>query len=121
MMQQDQRLVKWKTTVKRNTLMPVFYESTSIDIGAVDSSNIHFDVLIMDYDRVGRNCILGLVKLGYSVGHASGEKQWQQVLNNPNKTFSTWHCIKPIEKGKLSSPSHRRSKSPSCISVGYQI
>ena len=122
MMQQDQRLLKWKTTVKKNTLMAVFYESTRFDVSAVDFRRIHFDILIMDHDRVRRNSTLGVVRLGYDVGHLSGEKQWQQALNNPNQTFSTWHCIRPIEKGKFHSPTRRRSKSPaSCISVGYQI
>ena len=122
MMQQDQRLLKWKTAVKKNTLMAVFYESTRFDVSVVDIRRIHFDVLIMDHDRIRRNSILGLVRLGYDVGHTSGEKQWQQALNNPNQMFSTWHCIRPIEKGKLRSPSRSRSKSPaSCISVGYQI
>ena len=99
--------------------MPVFYESTRFNM--VDASNIYFVVLIMDHDRVGRNNTLGVVKLGYSVGHTSGERQWQQAFNNPNQSFSTWHCIRHEEKGKVHSPSRRRSKSPSCISVGYQI
>lgn len=122
MMQQDQRLLKWKTTVKKSTLMPVFYESTHFDVSMVDFRRIHFDILIMDHDRVGRNSTLGVVKLGYDVEHTSGEKQWQQALTNPNQTFSTWHCIRPVEKGKSRSPTHRQSKSPvSCINVGYQI
>lgn len=113
-MQQEQRLIKWKTTVKKSTLTPVFYESTSFDVSAVNLNSIHFDVLIMDYDRVGRNTNVGVVKLGYRVGHRSGERQWQQALNIPNRRFSAWHCIKPIEKGLVLSPSRRkRHKSPS--------
>ena len=115
-MQEEKRLLKWKTTVKKNTLMPVFYESASFDTTTVDLNDIHFNILVMDHDRVGRNTILGTVNLGYKVGEPSGEKQWEQILNNPNKSLSTWHCIKPIPKGKSSQ---RRSKSPSCVSVGY--
>ena len=100
--------------------MPVFYESTHFDVSTVDLNSIHFDILIMDHDRVGRNNTLGMVKLGYKVGHRSGEKQWQHALNIPNRAINTWHCIKPVEKGKSHS-SRRRSRSPSCIKVGTQI
>ena len=118
-MQQDQRLVKWKTTIRKNTVTPVFYESTQFDVAAVDLKSIHFDVLIMDHDRVGRNGTLGIVKLGYKVDYASGRNQWQYAVNNPNQLCSAWHSIHTIQKGK--SPVQRRSKSPSCINVGTQI
>ena len=120
LMQQNERLIKWKTTVKKNTLTPVFYESTQFNVAAIDLKSIHLDILIMDHDRVGRNSTLGIVKLGYEVDHTSGENQWQYALNNPNRLCSTWHSIHPIQKGKLYSL-QRRSKSPSCINVGTQI
>ena len=118
LMQQEERLIKWKTTVKRNTLTPVFYESTQFNVAGVDLQSIHFEILIMDHDRVGRNSTLGIVKLGCKVDHMSGENQWQYALNNPNQFRSTWHSIQPIQKEK--SPL-QRSKSPSCINVGTQI
>ena len=116
MMLQEQRLLKWKTTIKKNTLMPVFYESASFDTTTVDINNIHFDVIVMDHDRVGRNNVLGSVKLGSKVGLVSGEKQWKQILENPNRSLSTWHCIKPIQKG---NSRQRTPKSSSCVSVGH--
>ena len=106
--------------MKKNTLMPVFYESTHFDVTAMDLKSIHFDILIMDHDRVGRNNTLGVVKVGYNVGHTSGENQWQHALNIPNQLCSIWHCINPIQRGKSRS-TQRRSKSPSCINVGTQI
>ena len=118
-MQQDERIIKWKTTVKKNTLTPVFYESTQFNIAAIDLKRVHFDILIMDHDRVGRNSTIGIVRLGYTVDHMSGETQWQHALNNPNHLCSTWHSIHPLQKGKSSI--QRRSKSPSCINVGTQI
>ena len=120
LMQQDRRLIKWKTSVKKNTLTPIFYESARFDVTRLDLESIYFDILIMDHDRVGRNSILGVVKLGHKVSHTSGEYQWRCALNNPNQLCNTWHCISPIQKG-ASSPSLRRSKSPSCINVGTQI
>lgn len=119
LMHHNERLIKWKTTVKRNTLTPVFYESTHFNVAAIDLNTVHFDILIMDHDRVGRNSILGVVKLGYKVDHKSGKNQWQYALNNPNQLCSTWHSIHSTQKGKSSL--QRRSKSPSCINVGTQI
>ena len=105
LMQQDQRLVKWKTTIRKNTVTPVFYESTQFDVAAVDLKSIHFDVLIMDHDRVGRNGTLGIVKLGYKVDYASGRNQWQYAVNNPKSVMQclalyTYHSERKVTCSK---------------------
>ena len=66
-MHKDKRKKKWKSTVKKNTLAPIFNESFLFEISKDVNilSDVHLEeVFLMDYDRFSRNDIVGMITLG---------------------------------------------------------
>lgn len=91
---------KWKTSVKRNTLTPVYNESFQFEISKeMDMSNVHMELLLMDYDRLSRNDVIGAILLGERVSHVTGRKHWMDMLESPRQSISQWHSVLPLRKG----------------------
>lgn len=90
------RMKKWKSTVKKNTLTPVFNESFHFDISKeMNISDVHLEVLVMDYDRLSRNDIMGVILLGEKIDHRTGRKHWIDMLQSPQQSISQWHSVLP--------------------------
>ncbi|KAL5475665.1 hypothetical protein EMCRGX_G025508 [Ephydatia muelleri] len=51
----DTMVAKWKSSVKKETLDPVYNEPFYFDIKETNLCNISLKVTVMDYDKVGRN------------------------------------------------------------------
>lgn len=106
------RQKKWKSTVKKNTLAPVFNEPFHFDISkGVSISDVHLEVLLMDYDRFSRDDVIGVILLGGEKhGYGTGRTHWTEMLQSPQHTISQWHSVLP------SSSIWKRSRSyvPSC-------
>ena len=101
------RLGKWKTKVKKNTLVPVFNESFQFLIPGLNMKDLMLQVVVMDYDRFSRNDHVGIVDLGCDVSNDSGRNHWIEIISNPKEPISHWH---PILQAKKKS---RKSKQPS--------
>lgn len=100
---------KWKSTVKKNTLAPVFNESFRFDIPKEMSiSDVYLEVLVMDYDRFSRNDVMGMIVLGDKHGYGNGRKHWIDMLHSPQQTISQWHSALPpstvLKRSGLSMP-----------------
>lgn len=114
------RISKWKTSAQRNTLNPVFNELCVLDIGSKSVDHLQVEIIVMDYDRFGRNCDLGSVTFGSNVDSESGKTYWNNIISNPNVSHMCWHVITSAESSSrlLRSPVHSRKKSPtSCVSA----
>ena len=48
---QGQRQDKWKSSVKRNTLSPVFNEPFSFYVGKLTPAKVLLEIVVMDHDR----------------------------------------------------------------------
>ena len=92
------RLGKWKTKVKKNTLVPVFNESFQFLVPGLNPRDLMLQVVVMDYDRFSRNDHVGIVDLGCDVSNDGGRKHWQEILENPREPISHWHPILPGKK-----------------------
>ena len=109
---QGSRLSKWKTTVKKNTLTPVFNELCLLDISRVDIQDLQIDVMVMDYDRFGRNNQIGSIIFGHDVANKTARNHWNEAINNPNTSCMFWHAIGRLDTSKLRPRSRSRSPSP---------
>ena len=89
------RVSKWKSSVKKNTLVATFNEPFQFSIESKDINNVGLEVVIMDYDRFSRNDLIGTVLLGANVDHQSGFSHWTDMVATPEQGISRWHSIKP--------------------------
>jgi len=90
------RVSKWKSSVKRRTLVPIFNESFLFEVPEGEIDNIYLKVIVMDYDRFTKNDPMGQVLLGGNVEDPAGCKHWEETIRNPNSSISQWHVLKPI-------------------------
>ena len=89
----DRRVHKWKTSVKKNTLIPVYNEPFKFDLSRMDVKDVTLEAIVMDYDRFGRNDIIGMVTLGSNVSDETGKAHWLEMLSSPRQQVSHWHSI----------------------------
>ncbi|KAI6183713.1 Snt-6 [Aphelenchoides bicaudatus] len=94
LVQKGSKLEKRKTTVKPQTLVPVFNEMFTFSVPSKEKleKEINLVVSIMDYDPISSNTEIGHCVLG-SLGTETGIKQWQQALNNPETTITSTHKL----------------------------
>ena len=117
------RLSKWKTKVKKNTLVPVFNESFEFLIPGLNLRDLLMQIVVMDYDRFSRNDHVGIVDLGCDVANDGGRNHWKEIIDSPRESVSHWHPILPGKKkngGKLKGSSGVRASSsmgalPMCL------
>ena len=55
----------------------------------------------MDYDRLSRNDIVGMITLGEKSDHETGQKHWIDMLQSPQQSITQWHSVAPP---RLESP-----------------
>ncbi|XP_065566230.1 synaptotagmin-4-like isoform X3 [Artemia franciscana] len=91
-----QRVAKKKTHVKKRTLNPVFNESFVFDIppDAQGLENISLEFLVLDWDRVTKNEVIGRLELGGSNASGSALQHWNEVLNAPRRQIAEWHKLR---------------------------
>ena len=110
---QGWQVAKWKSSVKRNTLVAVFNEPFHFDLDKKDINHVGLEVIVMDYDRFSRNDLIGTVLLGANVNHQSGHSHWTDMVASPQQRISRWHSLEPVlhRTGTMKRKSwHRKSK-----------
>lgn len=93
LMHGNTRVEKRKTTIKRRTLNPTFDETFIFDISweKIRESQIH--VIVMDFDKLGRNELIGKLVLGSRSGPTE-MKHWNDMVSKPRQSVSQWHILK---------------------------
>jgi len=84
---------KWKSTIKKNTLLPVFNEPFQFDISNLNIQDISLEFVVMDYDRFSKDSIVGHVQVGPSAKEEMGRTHWEELISSPNQPISRWHTI----------------------------
>lgn len=82
MLYNGQKVAKKKTHVKKRTLTPVYNESFVFDLPSSDPSDLElvsFELLVMDWDRVTKNEVMGRCVIGMGAKNSSGRNHWEQV------------------------------------------
>ncbi|XP_076273187.1 synaptotagmin-10-like isoform X2 [Rhynchophorus ferrugineus] len=89
---QGKRIKKKKTSVKHNTLNPVYNEALVFDVPEENINDVSLLVKIIDYDRIGLNELMGCFTIGPSdIG--KGRDHWTEMLDNPRKPIAQWYPL----------------------------
>ena len=95
MFHKNRRINKWKTEVKKNTLVPIYNESFQFDMCGMDMRNVRLELWVMDYDWFSRNDKMGVVYVGVNSLQEVGRSHWLEILSSPEHQTSHWHTIIP--------------------------
>ncbi|KAK0183487.1 hypothetical protein PV327_001524 [Microctonus hyperodae] len=99
---QGKRIKKKKTTVKKNTLFPVYNESLVFDVPADNVEDVSLIVKVIDYDRIGSDELMGCTAIGSSfIG--IGRDHWLEMLDNPRKPVAQWYPLLETVAGHIPS------------------
>ncbi|XP_019749215.1 synaptotagmin-10 isoform X2 [Hippocampus comes] len=86
------RLKKRKTTTKKSTLNPVYNEAIIFDIPPENVEQVSLSIMVMDYDRVGHNEVIGVCRAGPDA-EGLGRDHWNEMLAYPRKPITHWHAL----------------------------
>ncbi len=87
------RLHKWKSSVQRNTLLPIFNESFEFEVFGLDLRRVTLQAMVMEYVWFGRDDHVGTVLIGENVEQESGKVHWGQVMSSLRQPVSHWHTV----------------------------
>ncbi|KAH7730812.1 Protein SNT-5 [Aphelenchoides avenae] len=99
---QRRRVKCKKTSTKRANLNPVYHETLEFDLAPEQVDETNMLVQVMDWDRIGRDDLLGCCILGKESPTKEGRQQWEQA-------FST---LKIASKTSTGDAAHVPSASP---------
>uniref|UniRef100_A0A7E4VHD6 C2 domain-containing protein n=1 Tax=Panagrellus redivivus TaxID=6233 RepID=A0A7E4VHD6_PANRE len=96
---QRRRIKLRKTSIKRANLNPVYHECLEFDLAPdqIDETNILIQV--MDWDRIGRDDLLGCCVLGKESPTKEGRQQWEQVFSSVRGASTPGDPIPPASPG----------------------
>ena len=106
---EDQVMFKWKSSVKHNSLAPVYNECFSYTLPKEMSmalNNITVSVFVIDVHHLSPNEAMGVVTIGENANCLSGRKHWAEVIQS-DQLISFWHPI------QLPKKHYMRYRSPS--------
>ncbi|GBP63855.1 Synaptotagmin-9 [Eumeta japonica] len=89
---QGKRIKKKKTTVKKNTLSPVYNEALVFDLPAENVYDVTLLVKVIDYDRIGPNELIGCTAIGSTL-IGIGRDHWLEMLDTPRKPVAQWYPL----------------------------
>lgn len=95
LMQDGKRMEKQKTVVKEKTLNPEFNEEFQFSMPYDKIRQSSLIVSVMDWDRVGRNEVIGSVLLGTKSGPME-TKHWTEMFSKPRQSVTQWHLLKDL-------------------------
>ncbi|XP_023245877.1 synaptotagmin-7 isoform X1 [Copidosoma floridanum] len=92
----EKRVEKRKTPIFKCTLNPIFNEAFSFTVPWEKIRECSLDVMVMDFDNIGRNELIGRILLAGKNGSGASEtKHWQDMITKPRQTIVQWHRLKP--------------------------
>ncbi|XP_076861214.1 synaptotagmin-10 isoform X1 [Brachyhypopomus gauderio] len=86
------RLKKRKTSTKKSTLNPTYNEAIIFDIPPENVEQVSLSIMVMDYDRVGHNEVIGVCRTGPDA-EGLGRDHWNEMLAYPRKPITHWHSL----------------------------
>ncbi|KAK3600563.1 hypothetical protein CHS0354_003500 [Potamilus streckersoni] len=89
-----------RTKTKKNTCFPVFAESFSFTVSPKmdDLCYTTLTISVFDYKRLFRDDIIGQIIVGSTSTEESLLVYWDDVITNPEKTVTKWHCLTEVKQ-----------------------
>ncbi|XP_019620801.1 PREDICTED: synaptotagmin-6-like [Branchiostoma belcheri] len=103
LMCEGKKLKKRKTSVKKNTLNPVWNEAIVFDVPPENMDQVSLHVSVVDFDRVGHSELIGMCDVGQNCA-GPGREHWTEMLANPRKPVAQWHQL--ADDGSPASGNH---------------
>ncbi|KAL0879378.1 hypothetical protein ABMA27_003140 [Loxostege sticticalis] len=112
---QGKRIKKKKTTVKKNTLSPVYNEALVFDLPADNVFDVTLLVKVIDYDRIGPNELIGCTAIGSTL-IGIGRDHWLEMLDNPRKPVAQWYPLNKSPPANVTLPNNaQQNVGLSCL------
>ncbi len=93
LMHEGKKNEKKKTVIKEKTLNPVFNESFIFNVPYERIRQTSLNISVMDYDRMGRNELIGQLVLGSKSGPME-VKHWNEMFAKSRQPVAQWHILK---------------------------
>ncbi|KAI0230951.1 Synaptotagmin-7 [Lamellibrachia satsuma] len=93
LMHDGKKTEKKKTATKERDLNPVFNESFVFNVPYERVRQTSLIISVMDYDRLGRNELIGQVVLGSKSGPME-VKHWNEMFAKSRQPVAQWHLLK---------------------------
>ncbi|KAK9753451.1 C2 domain [Popillia japonica] len=111
---QNKRIKKKKTSVKKNTLSPVYNEALVFDVPFENVEDVSLIIKVIDYDRIGSNELMGCTAIGSSfIG--IGREHWLEMLDNPRRPVAQWYTLTESIPGHIPQAANSNLISLNCI------
>ncbi|CAF0863317.1 unnamed protein product [Rotaria sordida] len=95
MFYKGQRIIKKRSTIKRSTQCPVYNECFTFHIPDNDLQNIHFDIILFDYDSHMKHEPIGTFSIGNNTNEIN--QHWNDVCHRQiTKQIAQWYQLKPF-------------------------
>ncbi|KAJ8261632.1 hypothetical protein GJAV_G00156510 [Gymnothorax javanicus] len=94
---EGRRLKKRKTTTKKSTLNPQYNEAIIFDIPSENVEQVSLSIMVMDYDRVGHNEVIGVCRTGPDA-EGLGRDHWNEMLAYPRVSQSHYDMLGDCKK-----------------------
>ena len=93
--QNEKRIAKRKTHVKRNTLNPTFNDTFDFDLPYEEENlkNIQLHIVLLDRDRTSKNTVVGHVPFGGEKCKGTALKHWSEIIKFPSREVEEWHKL----------------------------
>ncbi|XP_071946277.1 synaptotagmin-17-like [Antedon mediterranea] len=91
-----------KTSVKKNTIDPVFNESFHFNVLPSSLDKIVFVLSVLDYNCKSRDAVTGQINLGKYSSGLSENTHWLRMIESQRSPVAQWHALKaPDQCGGL--------------------
>ncbi|CAF2757104.1 unnamed protein product [Rotaria sp. Silwood2] len=95
MFYKGQRIIKKRSTIKRSTQCPVYNECFTFHIPDNDLKNIHFDIILFDYDHHMKHEPIGTFSIGNNTNEIN--QHWNDACHRQiTKQIAQWYQLKPF-------------------------
>ncbi len=91
------RQYQWKSSIKKQTVSPIYNERFQFNVLEMSLDEVTLEILVMDYDRFGRDSVIGSVQIGADVSEDSCKTHWEELVSTPSRAVSRWHSVAPVQ------------------------
>ena len=93
LLHKGERISKWKSTIKKKTLTPIYNEPFQFDVAGMDVDLMQLQLTLFDHDVLGSDDVMGAVEFGTNSNHHTGRLHWIEMTSSPRNQVCFWHSM----------------------------